>query len=123
MPTLTITGSPRNAGFFRGLILTFIGMIEIDPAVDTGVTVEANWERNGTQLGNSGNGRITVINSGLQSEPYQTKVRFNATEFEDAGIYNFSARIIPQMPEFIVEATGLVTRIITFLSNVYYYCV
>ena len=92
-------------------------MIEIDPAVDTGVTVEANWERNGTQLENSGDGRITVTNTGLQSVPYVSNVTLNAMDFEDAGTYNFSARIIPQMPEFILEATGFVTRIINVLSN------
>ena len=94
-------------------------MIEIDPAVNTGVTVEASWERNGTQIEDSGDGRITVINTGLESMPYQTKVRFNATDFEDAGTYNCSARIIPQMPEFILEATGFITRTITVLSKHY----
>ena len=105
---LTIVESPRDAGFFQGLILTFICMIEIDPAVDTGVTVDASWERNGIQLEYSSDGGITVINTGLGSMPYQTKVRFNATDFENAGTYNCTARIIPQMPEFILEATGFI---------------
>ena len=117
-PRLTITGSPRDTGFFRGLVLTFTCMIEIDPSVNTDVTVEARWERNETQLESSNDGRITVINTGLGSAPYQTQVRFNATDFEDAGTYNCSTRIIPQMPEFILEATGVVTRTITVLSNV-----
>ena len=117
-PRLTITGSPRNAGFFRGLVLTFTCTIEIHPSVDIDVTVEARWERNGTQLENSNDGRITVINTGLGGVPYQTQVRFNPTDFEDAGTYNCSARIIPQMPEFILEATGVVTRTITVLSNI-----
>ena len=118
-PTLTIVGSPRDAGIFRGLILTFTCMIEIDPAVDTGVTVEASWERNGTQLEDSGDGRITVINTGLGSVPYQTEVRFNSTDFEDTGTYNCSVKIIPLMPEFILEATEFITRIITVLSKHY----
>ena len=117
-PRMTITGSPRDTGFFRGLVLTFTCMIEIDPSVNTDVTVEARWERNETQLESSNDGRITVINTGLGSAPYQTQVRFNATDFEDAGTYNCSARIIPQMPEFILEAVGGVTRTITVLSNV-----
>ena len=117
-PRLTIIGSPRDTGFFRGLVLTFTCMVEIPPSVDTDVTVEARWERNGTQLESSNDGRITVINTGLGSAPYQTQVRFNATDFEDAGTYNCSARIIPQMPEFILEAAGVVTRTITILSNI-----
>ena len=94
-------------------------MIEIDPSVNTGVTVEASWERNGSQLENSIDGRITVINTGLGSVPYRTNITFNATDFEDAGTYNCTARIIPQMPEFILEATGFATRTIAVLSNVH----
>ena len=121
-PTLTITGSPRNSGFFRGLILTFTCLIEIGSSVDTGVTVEARWGRNGTLLEDSSDERITVISSGLAESPYQTRVRFNATDFEDAGIYNCSARIIPRMSEFILEQTGFVTRAITVLSKHFMYC-
>ena len=118
-PTLIIVGSPRDAGFFRGLVLTFTCTIGIDPSVDTDVTVEARWERNaGAQLESSSDGRITVINTGLGGVPYRTQVRFNPTDFEDAGTYNCAARIIPQMPEFILEAVGAVTRTITVLSNV-----
>ena len=116
-PTLTITGSPRNSGFFRGLILTFTCLIEIHSSVDTDVTVEASWERNGTLLEDSSDRRTTVINTGLVESPYQTRVRFNATDFEDAGVYNCSARIIPRMPEFILEETGCRTRIITVLCK------
>ena len=94
-------------------------MIEIDPSVDTGVTVEASWERNGNQLESSVDGRITVINTGLRSVPYRINITFNATDFEDAGTYNCTARIIPLMPEFILEVTGFVTRTITVLSNVH----
>ena len=94
-------------------------MIEIDPSVDTGVTVEASWERNGSQLESSVDGRITVINTGLGSAPYQTNISFNATDFEDAGTYNCTARIIPLIPEFILKATAFITRTITVLSNVH----
>ena len=118
-PRLTIVGSPRDAGYFWGMIITFICIIEIDPAVDTGVTVEASWERNGTQLEYSSDDRITVISTGLGSMPYLTKVRFNTTDFEDAGTYNCTARIIPQMPEFILEETGFITRTVTVLSKHY----
>ena len=96
--------------------------IEINTSVDTGVTVEASWERNGTLLEGSIDGRITVINTGLVESPYQTRVRFNATDFEDAGIYKCSARIIPRMSEFILEQTGFVTRVIAVLSKNSVYC-
>ena len=118
-PTLTIEGYPRDSGFFRGLVFNFTCMIEIDPSVDNGVTVEASWQRNGSQLENDG--RITVINTGLESMPYRTNISFNATDFEDAGTYNCTVRIIPLMPEFILEATGFVTRTISVLSKVYMY--
>ena len=86
------------------------------------MTVEASWERNRTLLEDSDDGRITVISTGLAESPYQTRVRFNATDFEDAGIYNCSARITPRMPEFILEETGFVTRAITVLSKYSTYC-
>ena len=118
-PTLTITGYPRDSGFFRGLVFNFTCMIAIDPSVDTGVTVEAGWKRNGSQFESSVDGRITVINTSLDSVPYRTNISFNATDFKDDGTYNCTARIIPLMPEFIVEATGFITRTITVLSNVH----
>ena len=118
-PALTIRGYPRDPGFFRGLVFNLTCMIEIDSSVDTGVTVEASWERNGNQLESSVDGRITVINTGLGSVPYWTNISFNATDFEDTGTYNCTARIIPLMLEFIVEATGFATRTITVLSNVH----
>ena len=121
-PTLTITGSPRDSHFFQGLILMFTCLVEIDSSVDTDVTVEASWERNGTLLEDSSDRRITVISTGLVESPYQTGVRFNATDFEDAGRYNCSARIIPRMSEFILEQTGFVTRAITVLSKYSMYC-
>ena len=95
----------------------FTCLVEIDSSVNTDVTVEASWERNGNLLEDSSDGRITVISSGLAESPYQIRVRFNATDFEDAGIYNCSARIIPRMPEFILEETGYGTRAITVLSK------
>ena len=118
-PTLTIIGSPRDTGFFRGLILTFTCLIEINPAVDTSVTVQGSWKRNGISLESSSNGRITVINTGLAGSPYQSQVRFNPTDLEDAGTYNCSARIIPQNSNLVLEATTFITRVITVLSK---YC-
>lgn len=117
LPALIIRGFPRDDGIFRGLILTLMCLIEINPAVNTPVTVEGYLARNGTLLQDRSDGRVTVINSGLESPPYLTRVRFNSTQFEDAGTYNCSARIIPQVSDFILEAVNFVTRVITVLSK------
>ena len=85
--------------------------------MDTPVTVQGSWKRNGTSLENSSDGRITVINTGLAESPYQTQVRFNSTDFEDAGTYNCSARIIPQNSNLVLEANVFITQVITVLSE------
>ena len=85
--------------------------------MNTAVTVLGSWERNGTRLEDSSDGRITVINTGLEASPYQTRVRFNSTDFEDAGTYNCSARVVPQDSTFILEVTDYITRVITVLSK------
>ena len=90
--------------FFQGLDLTFTCSITLDEAVDTPVTVQGNWRRNGTELAD--NGRITVFNPPMNAPSYQTTVRFNLLNVSDAGLYECTATVTPQNTTFITGTTS-----------------
>ena len=112
-PTLTITGSPRNTSFFQGLDLTFTCSITLDEAVDTPVTVQGTWNRNGTELMDGDeDGRIIITNPLMNTPPYQTTLRFNLLNISDAGTYQCSVTVTPQNTTFITTATASISRTI-----------
>ena len=101
-PVLTISGFPRNTSFFQGLDLTFTCSITLDEAVDTPVTVQGSWRRNGTELADGDdNERIIVSSPPMDAPPYQTTVRFNLLSVSDAGMYECTATVTPQNTLFI----------------------
>ena len=63
--------------------------------------VQGNWERNGTQLQDNSDGRITVTNDVMGTPPYQITVRLDPMDYEDAGTYNCLATVTPQDPAYI----------------------
>ena len=110
---MTISGSPRNRSFFQGLELTFTCSIILDAAVDTSVTVQGTWSRNGTELVNGiDDGRITVSNPPLAMPPYQTTVTFSPLSINDAGTYECIA-VTPQDMIFVTGTTSSHTRTIS----------
>ena len=109
---MEITGSPLNDGFFRGLDLTFTCSITLDRAVDTPVTVQGTWNRNGTSLTDDGN-QITVTSSPMTIPPYSTTVRINPLSIGDTGTYTCSATVTPQDTTFITGITSIISRNIT----------
>lgn len=73
--------------------------------------VRGNWERNGTQLRDSDDDRITVNNvymavTGSPNE-YESTIDFNPMTFGDNGIYRCSAMVSPLNSEFISEHATL----------------
>ena len=84
--------------FFAGLTLTFSCVVEVHPAVDTGVMVQGNWERNETQLRDSDDGRIAVSNNFMLSSSniFQITATINSMNFDDAGTYSCSATVTQQ---------------------------
>ena len=101
--------------FFQGLKLTFTCSIILDAAVNTSVTVQGTWYRNGTELVNGiDDGRITVSNPPLAMPPYQTTVTFSPlNNITDPGTYECSATVTPQDTTFVTGTTSSYSRNIT----------
>ena len=120
LPSLTISGSPRNTSFFLGLHVTFTCSITLNTAVDTPVIVQGIWNRNGTELVNgTDGGRITVSNPQMEQPPYQTTVRFSPlNNITDPGTYECTATVTPQNDTFITGITSLISRTITVAGTV-----
>ena len=117
-PILTISGSPRNTSFFQGLDLTFICSITLAEAVDTPVTVQGTWSRNGTELLNGDeDGRITLSNILVEIPPYQTTLRLNPVNITDAGMYECTATVIPQNTTFTAGSTVSISRNISIFGK------
>ena len=126
-PPPIISGSPRNTSFFQGLDLIFTCSITLDHVVDTPVTVQGIWNRNGTELMNGDeNGRITInpprrfiiVNPLMSSPPYIITLRFNPLNVTDAGTYECDVTVTPQDTTFISTATTSNSRAIR-VSGIY----
>ena len=113
-PPPIISGSPRNTSFFRGLVLTLTCSITLGDVVDTPVTVQGIWNRNGAELTDGDeNGRITIVNPPMSSPPYDITLRFNPLNVTDAGTYECDMTVTPQDTTFISTATTSNSRAIT----------
>ena len=111
---MTISGSPRNTRFFQGLNLVFTCNIVLDEAVDTSVTVQGSWNRNGSeQVDQLNEGRITISNPPLNMPPYQTTFSFIPLNVSDAGTYECNATVTPQDTTFVTGTTSSISRTIT----------
>ena len=95
--------------FFRGLDLTFTCSITLDSAVNTAVTVQGTWNRNGTSLTDDGN-LITVMSSPMSIPPYTTTVRINPLRIRDAGTYTCVVTVTPQNDTYITGTIYTVSR-------------
>ena len=81
--------------------------------MDTPVTVQGIWNRNGTELMNGDeDGRIIITNPLMSTPPYQTTLRFNLLNISDAGMYPCSVTVTPQDTTFITTATASISRTI-----------
>ena len=118
-PPPIISGSPRNSSFFQGLDLIFTCSITLGDVVDTPVTVQGMWNRNGTELiPGDENGRITIVNPPMRSSPYDITLRFNPLNVTDAATYECDVTITPQDTSFISTATTSNSRSIS-VSGMY----
>ena len=83
--------------------------------MDTPVTVQGMWNRNGTELvdGTDG-GRITVSTPPMELPPYQTTIRLSPlNNISDPGMYECTAIVTPQNNAFITGSTSSISRTIT----------
>ena len=112
---MTITGSPRDTDFFQGLDITFACNIELSTSVDSPVVVQSIWWKNEKILERSSNDRITVNNAIEVMLPsvYQTSVRFNPMDFDDADTYTCAVTVIPLNDTFIAGISESTPRNIT----------
>ena len=118
-PILTITGSPRDADFFQGLDITFACNIELGSAVDSPIMVQSIWWKNDTVLESGDDDRITVTNATVVMPPsvYQTTVRFNPMDFDDADTYTCAVSVMPLNDTFIAGISESTSRNITNISS------
>jgi len=105
-----ILGSPTNVTFFAGSPFNLTCSIQLDPAVDTQVSVTAMWYRSGTLLINDSH--ITVFGAsertGIQLL-YLSQVHFNPLSGEDGGLFSCEAIVEPQTPHtaFVVGTSAV----------------
>ena len=105
-PPPIISGSSQNTSFYQGLDLTFTCSITLGDVVDTPVTVQGIWNRNGAQLMDGDeNGRITIVNPPMRSSPYDITLRFNPLNVTDGGTYECDATVTPEDTTFTTTAT------------------
>ena len=112
-PQITISGSPTNVSFFAGILFNLTCYIQLNPAVDTEVSVIGMWNRSGTPLMNDS--RITVFGTcGSASNQLlcQTRVQFNPLSGVDDGLYTCKAVVETQSPHttFVVGTSAVNER-------------
>ena len=106
--------------FFQGLDLTLICSITLAETVDTLVTVQGTWIRNGTELLNGDeDGRITVSNIIMETPPYEIILRFNPLDISDAETYKCDMTVIPQNNAFIIGLMASISRTISVFGKKY----
>ena len=118
-PQITISGFPTNGSFFAGILFNLTCYIQLNPAVDTNVSVTGMWNRSGTPLLNDT--RITVFGtSGSASNQllYQTRVQFNPLSGMDDGLFTCEAVVEPQSPHttFVVGTSAVNVRQINVIG-------
>ena len=81
--------------------------------------VQSIWWKNETALESGDDGRITVTNATVIMPPsiYQTTIRFNPMDFDDADTYTCAAIVTPQNGTFIGGISESTTRNITNISS------
>ena len=89
--------------------------MELSTSVDSPVVVQSIWWKNEKILERSSNDRITVNNAIEVMLPsvYQTSVRFNPMDFDDADTYTCAVTVIPLNDTFIAGISESTPRNIT----------
>ena len=97
-------------------------MVELNAAVDTGVTVSSSWTKDSSPVISDGSGRITVsdIETVRESPPLvlETSIVFSPgdREQQDSGVYTCTVIVSPDT-SFTNGTTGVISRDIEVLSE------
>ena len=110
-PAVTITGSPINVGFHTGVLVTFTGRAEFNPAVDTPLTVEGVWSKTDPPSDLSAEDRVTIgaVNMvGGSPMVFESNLTIDALEQEkgDSGTYTLSLNISSTQPNTLGTNTS-----------------
>ena len=77
--------------------------VEVDEAVDSGVSVSTSWR--GPSGGLASNSRVTISKVNVSdSEHYQSEVMISSLQSSDSGNYTCGATISPEPSAFIQES-------------------
>ena len=114
-PAVTITGSPINVGFHTGVLVTFTGRAEFNPAVDTPLTVEGVWSKTDPPSDLSADERVTigaVVMVGGNPMVFESNLTINRLkEDEDSGTYTIFFNISTTQPNIVGIAISEQRRI------------
>ena len=89
--------------------------------MDTPVTVQGIWNRNGTELMDGDeDGRITIMNPSTTESQSTITLRFNPLNVTDAGTYECDVTVTPQDTTFISTATTSNSRTISVSGMMVY---
>ncbi len=111
---ITLRGDPFDSDFSTGLELDLVCRLELDPAVDSPLTVTSTWVKDNQPLVPDG-ARLTftdAIMSGTTPPLYMTSVLFRTinARLSDSGNYTCSFSIVPNQPTYITGTTATVSR-------------
>ncbi len=110
----TPRGVPFDSDFNTGLELDLVCRLELDPAVDSPLTVTSTWVKDNRPLVPDG-ARLTftdAIMNGTTPPLYMTSVLFRTlnARLSDSGNYTCSFSIVPNQPTYITGTTATVSR-------------
>ncbi len=110
---LTLRGVPFDSDFNTGLDLDLVCRLELDPAVDSPLTVTRTWVKDNQPLVADG-ARLTFTDVNATTSPplYLTSVLFRTLDANssDSGNYTCGFSIVPNEPTYITGTTATVTR-------------
>ena len=126
MPSLTITGSPVDEGFHTGLLLTFTGRAEFNPAVDTPLTVNGMWTKTNPSSNLTADSRVSIEGPRqAQERPmmvYETSLTVNLLDMGKGDSGDYMVRLNISSLSFTTGTTVSRTRSIVVLGNDTSYC-
>ena len=123
LPTLTISASPRDEGFFTGLgNFSLTCSANLSQAIDSDVMVSTTWERNGSPLLSS-DGITVGMASDVIDQVSNSSVMIRSLGLDDAGNYTCQVNVTAIDSNFILGISHSATRNISVESmiNVYMY--
>ena len=77
--------------------------VEVDEAVDTGISVSTSWRGPSGELASNSRVTLSEINV-LDSENYLSEVMISSLQSSDSGSYTCAATISPDPSAFIQES-------------------